>query len=49
MVDEVIERVFESTGEQLPLQVNDKETRAGVDVLVARHAVYPITESMTRC
>ena len=35
MVDEVIQSMFESAGKQLPLQVNSKETRAGVDVFVA--------------
>ena len=38
MVDEVIQSMLEGAGEQLPLQVNGKETRAGVDVLIARHA-----------
>ncbi len=38
--------MLEGAGEQLPLQVNGKKTRAGVDVLVARHAVCSITKSM---
>ena len=49
VIDEVIEGVLEAAGKQLPLQVNGKKTRAGVDVLVARHAVGSITKSMTRC
>ena len=37
MIDQVIECVLKRAGEELPLQVNGKETRAGVEVLVARH------------
>ena len=48
-VDEVIERVLKAAGEQLPLQVNDQKTRAGVDGLVACHVVCSITKSMRRC
>ena len=49
VIDEVIERVFEGAGKQLPLQVNGKETGAGVDVFVAGHAVGAIMNSMTQC
>jgi len=49
VIDAVIERMFEGAREQLPLQVNRKKTRAGVDVFVARHAVGAIMNSMTRC
>lgn len=49
MIHEVVEGVLKSAGEQLPLQVNGKKARAGVDVLVARHAVGSITKSITRC
>lgn len=49
VIDEVIQCVFEAAREQLPLQVYGKETRAGVNVFVARHAVGAIMHSMTRC
>jgi hypothetical protein len=45
----MVEGVLEAAGEQLPLQVYGKKTRAGVDVFVARHAVGAIMNSMTRC
>jgi len=49
VIDEVIEGVFEGAGKQLPMQVDGKKTRAGVDVLVAGHAVGSIAHSMQRC
>jgi hypothetical protein len=38
MIEQVIERMFEGAGKQLPLQVNGNETGAGVDVFVTGHA-----------
>jgi hypothetical protein len=49
VIDEVIQCMFEGAGEKLPLQVNGKETGAGVDVFVAGHAVGAIMNSMTQC
>ena len=49
VVDKVIQRMLEGTGKQLPLQVNRKETWAGVYVFVARHVVSAIAKSMRRC
>lgn len=39
VINEVVECVFEAAGKQLPLQVYGKETRTGVDVFVACHAL----------
>ena len=39
---EQFECVLKRAGKELPLQVYGKKTRAGVDVLVARHAVCSI-------
>lgn len=39
MVDEVVEGMLEAAGKQLALQVNSKETGAGVDGFVASHAL----------
>ena len=38
VIDQVVQRVFEGAGEQLPLQIDGNKARAGVDVFVARHA-----------
>jgi len=37
MVEQVVQGVFDSTGDELPLQVNCKKPRATVDVLVTGH------------
>ena len=39
MVEQVIDRVLERPGEQLPREVDGQESRIRVDVLVARHGV----------
>ena len=49
VVDEVVEGVLKGAREQLSLQVNGKKTRAGVDVLLARHAVGSFKKPMRRC
>ena len=41
VVEQVIQCVFESTGQELPLQVHRNKSRAGVDVFVARHFLPP--------
>jgi hypothetical protein len=41
-VDKVMQRVLESAGQQLPFKIDRNEARAGVDVLVARHAQAPL-------
>jgi len=46
LIHKVIECVLKRAWEELTLQVNGKETRAGVDVFVARHAVGVIAKSM---
>jgi hypothetical protein len=43
-----MQRVLEGTGQQLPFKIDRGEARAGVDVLVARHASAPlVAASMT--
>jgi hypothetical protein len=37
MVDEVVQRVFEGAGQELPFEINGNEARAGVDCLVPGH------------
>ena len=37
VIDKVVQGVFEGAGQQLPLQINGNEARAGVDVFVAGH------------
>jgi hypothetical protein len=37
VIDQVVQRVFEGAGKQLPLQIDGKEARAGVDGFVAGH------------
>ena len=39
VIEQVIERMFEAAGQQLPLQVHRKVAWAGVDVFVTRHTV----------
>jgi hypothetical protein len=41
--------VLEAAREKLPLEINRKETRAGVDEFVARHAVGALTIQLGRC
>ena len=38
VIDQIVLRVFESTGYKLPLEIDGNEARAGVDHFVARHA-----------
>ena len=38
VIDKVVQGVLESAGQKLPLQIDGKKTRAGVNVLVAGHA-----------
>ena len=37
MVDQVVERMFERAGEQLPFKIDSDEPWAGLDLLVLRH------------
>ena len=37
VVEQVIQRVLEGAGQQLPLQIDREKSRAGVDVFVAGH------------
>jgi len=37
VVDQEVERTLEGARQQLPLQINSEEPRAGINVLVARH------------
>ena len=37
VIDQVVQGVFEGAREQLQFEIDGKETRAGVDVFVARH------------
>jgi len=46
VIEEVIQGVFESAGQELPLQVNGEKSGTGVDVFVARHEVSSISMSM---
>jgi hypothetical protein len=39
VIDEVVQRVFEGAGMQLPFEIDGNEARAGVDVLVAGHGI----------
>jgi hypothetical protein len=39
VIDEVVERVFEGAGKQLPFEIDGDQARAGVDVLVAGHGI----------
>jgi hypothetical protein len=39
VIDEVVQRVFEGAGQQLPFEIDGNEARAGVDVLVAGHGI----------
>lgn len=41
VVDEVIECVFDGAGKKLPLKINGKKSRAGVDMLVTGHGDSP--------
>lgn len=41
VVEQVVQRMFESAGDELPLQVNGEKPRASVNVLVARHGASP--------
>jgi len=40
-VDQMMQRVLERAGQQLPLEIDGDEARADVDVLIARHAQAP--------
>lgn len=44
VVEQVIQGMFEGTGDQLPLQVNSEKPGAGVDVFVARHELLHPSE-----
>lgn len=44
-VDQVIERVFEGAGQQLPFKIDGKKPRAGVDGFVAGHGENPVCTS----
>jgi hypothetical protein len=37
VIDEVVQRVFEGAGQELPFEINGNEARAGVDGFVAGH------------
>jgi hypothetical protein len=39
VIDQVAQRVFESAGDELPLQVNGQEAWAGIDVFVTGHVL----------
>ncbi len=39
MFQQMVQRVFERAGQQLPLQVHRKKSRTGVDVFVTCHSL----------
>jgi hypothetical protein len=41
VVEQMVQRVLEGAGQSLGFEVNGKKARAGVDLLVAGHAVTP--------
>ena len=41
VIEQVVQRVLESTRQQLPRQINREQPRAGIDVLVAGHPDSP--------
>ena len=40
MIDQVVHRVLETAGQQLPLQIHREKPRAGVDCFVAGHDAF---------
>lgn len=45
MVDQVVERVFETAGDELPFKIDREEARAGVNGLVAGHGAPPVCDN----
>ena len=41
VIEQVIQRVLEGAGQQLPCKIDRQEARAGIDVFVAGHGERP--------